>query len=236
MKRKDKKEQGKKERGRCFFVLCSLFIALLFTACPDGNGGSGGGNANPFIGTWIGTDIDGDNLMVTFTATGVSFSWPDWSDINTEGTYSRNGSTAALSGLYDYDNGEDVSGTATISANAMTITTTPGWYSPYTLARYVPNTANPFIGTWRGTDIDGDTLTVTFTADTVSFSWPDWPEIATQGTYTFSGSTATLSGLYDIDNDTAVTACTATVDANTMTITSDPAWYTPYTLERDLFE
>jgi len=68
------------------------------------------------------------------------------------GTYTRNGSTATL-----YMDGER-SGTVTVSGNTLSGTLDKQRFT----ATKANNGSNPFAGTWRGKDADGDSVEIVF--------------------------------------------------------------------------
>jgi len=86
-----------------------------------------------------------------------------------------------------------------------------------------PGGTNPFVGTWNGTDKDGDDLTVIFTTTTWTASG-DYISLTT-GTYIYSGNMATI--LY---NSAAVG--TAVISGSTLMVTGESLNYTPWTLTR----
>jgi hypothetical protein len=68
------------------------------------------------------------------------------------GTYTRNGSTATI-----YMDGEK-NGTATVSGNTLSGSLDGQRFT----ATKVNTASNPFAGTWRGTDDDGDSMEIVF--------------------------------------------------------------------------
>ncbi|GBU27200.1 hypothetical protein R84B8_00726 [Treponema sp. R8-4-B8] len=86
-------------------------------------------------------------------------------------------------------------------------------------------TKNPFVGTWNGTDVDGDAITLVFTETGWTWSYAGGTNPAT-GTYTYSGSTATLS--YD-----GVVIATGVITGSTLKVTgSESSIYTPWNLTK----
>jgi hypothetical protein len=76
------------------------------------------------------------------------------------------------------------------------------------------NGGNPFIGTWTGT-VDGLSFRLAITANTWSASYPNNPEYGSfNGTYTYSGNTATF-----VSTDGSSVGGTCTVSGNTMIFT-----------------
>jgi hypothetical protein len=113
-------------------------------------------------------------------------------------------------------NGETV-GTGTLSDGILTVSGSGMPYSPYTL---VTPSANPFFGTWTGTDADGDNVRIFITAST----WTMTSVIGT-ATYTYSGNTATIS----IDGKIVGTG---TLSGGKLTVSGSGIPYSPYTLTK----
>ena len=164
-------------------------IGFSMAACEIVDDAGGGGGANPFNATsWTGIDEDGDDVIITFTGSTFSVSYPDYPDEGFDGAYTNNGNTATLR-FY----GE--TGSAVISGNSLRLTLP---WEVITLTKTGGDSendgANPFNGTsWTGIDEDGDDIIVSFdSSNTFSVSYPDYPDEGFDGTYTNDGNTATL--------------------------------------------
>jgi len=177
------------------------------------------GGTNPFVGTWNGTDINGLELTITFTATGWTQYWIIQPSTPTSGTYTYNGSTATLA----YQG--NAFATAAISAGVLTVTSQrTDIYTPWTLAkspslsvsyansaRYTAQVGDSYVLTVKtgnttqtssGTVTTiGGTLTLTPTGQTVTFSIT----VNTTGGITHIEGTITFSNGQTITLDTTVT-------------------------------
>ncbi|GHV05162.1 hypothetical protein FACS189485_11720 [Spirochaetia bacterium] len=112
-----------------FLLLAVVAVSTVFLmGCPDGGGGTGGGN--PFVGTWTGEFTGGEGAHYDFT---IDFTESTWTETCTggfegtiSGTYVRSGNTATLTttvrtGTYgnQYEDGHELS--ASISGTILTI-------------------------------------------------------------------------------------------------------------------
>ena len=98
------------------FVVLALVSGLVLAVCsPDPGGG------NPFVGTWIGYDPDGNVMRVVVDGSTWTTSWPaypQWGVVTGTYTYSGNMGTFFQNGI--------AWGTGTVSGNTVTFTAT-GW-------------------------------------------------------------------------------------------------------------
>ena len=99
-----------------FIGIIALLAVIGFSMAACDNGTTDNGGGNPFVGTWNGSDGDGDAIRLVVTSSTWTVSWPGNPEWGTEsGTYTYSGNTATLSMA-----GEGVVGTATVSGNTMT--------------------------------------------------------------------------------------------------------------------
>jgi hypothetical protein len=100
------------KKQACVFAAilgAALVLGLGLTGCPTD---SGGGDSNPFPGTYLGTgDNEDDTLVLTDDSWTADFG---------RGTYTYSGNSATLS------QGTVVIGTATLSGKSLTISITTG--------------------------------------------------------------------------------------------------------------
>jgi len=113
-------------------IVLSTIIGFSMVAC-DGDGGgddnNGGQNGtNVFIGTWTGTDADGDSVTLVITATTWTLTG-GYLSFST-GMYTYSGNTATIK-----DEDGNTLGTATLSGNTLTVTGSYIPYSPYTFTK-----------------------------------------------------------------------------------------------------
>jgi hypothetical protein len=178
-----------------------LLFALLIGGCDLGGGGGGGGD-DDITGTWTG-EVDGYPVTVTITGSPDN-TWTLSSSMgySEAGTYTWSGSTATLLD----DDGYTI-GTASLSGGKLIVTISDdsgGSPEIYTLSKSGSSSGNgdnhPNItGNWTGT-VGGYTVTVTITGSPAN-TWVFYSPAAgfENGTYTWSGSTATLqAGGYTI--------------------------------------
>jgi len=175
-------------------------IGFTMTAC----GGGSGGDDDDFVGTWISSG--GQTLTCangkTWTARFGSNSY--------KGTYDFNADTGLATFTITFNSGSGGLGspgssfTATIGESRESITITASGGTTYTLNQ----DENPFIGTWKNSEVTVKCTATTWEAKAPSLSYSD------NGQYAFSGSTA-----YFISNDGSDWG-TATVSDNTMTVHS----------------
>jgi len=105
-----------------------LVFGMTVVGCDNGSGNSGSdGNDNPFIGTWTGTDVDGD--LVTLVCTASTWILTTDYGLNETGTYTYSGNTATIR------QGSTTLGTATLSGSTLTVTGSGIPYTPYTLTK-----------------------------------------------------------------------------------------------------
>ena len=106
-------------------VLGMLVIVLVFgmvvVGCDNGSTDS-----NSFVGTWIGTDGDGDPVTLVCTTTNWTASFYDGTET---GTYTYSGNTATII------QGSEVIGTAILSGNTLIVTGSYIPYTPWTLTK-----------------------------------------------------------------------------------------------------
>ena len=99
-------------------ILALLVLSFGFLSCKqevsnDTNGTNGGGNSNPFIGTWI-CSSEGVTIEITENEYFVTEQGGDYGDEGS-GEYVYNGNSATL-----FSDGESM-GTATVNGNTMTV-------------------------------------------------------------------------------------------------------------------
>ena len=189
-------------------IVLATIIGLSMTACDNsggdsnnggnsGTGGTGGNNnggTNAFIGTWNGTDVDGDAVMLVLTTS----TWTLTSEYisSYSGTYTYSGNSATIK-----DHEGNAIGTATLSGNALIITGSDIPYTPYTL-----------IKTTTGGGGGGDTVPsaptgVTATAQSSSSITISWDFVSDATGYYICRS-ASSSGTYSQVGTTTSTSWT----------------------------
>lgn len=78
-------------------ILALLVLSFGFLSCKQevSNDANGGGNSNPFIGTWIGEDDEGSICKIVFTQNGNFTAYYD-DEISGAGSYTYDGNIATL--------------------------------------------------------------------------------------------------------------------------------------------
>ena len=110
------------------FLVSLLTFGLLFVSCDSDSGGGEDDGINQFAGTsWSGMDFDGDNCILTFTASRFTMQYPNNPSWNFGGAYTYKGNVATMTS--DYGD----KGTGTISGN--TIRFAAAGMEPFTLQR-----------------------------------------------------------------------------------------------------
>ena len=98
-----------KQYGIIVFI---TIIGLLISSCGIITFSTVQSEPNPFLGSWTGTDSDGDRIIATFTSTRITLSFPPGPGNST--TYTINNNIATFTG-------PGFTGTVTITDNVMTI-------------------------------------------------------------------------------------------------------------------
>ena len=197
-----------------------LILMAAFASCDKDKGGSGGTTGdNPFVGTWISEDDDGETLEVTETMWVVKYE----NNIILKGSYTYKGNSANLTVTYVID--EDAVGlavgdvgTAKISDGEITVTFDGLEKMVFTKEGGGNTGDNLFVGTWISEDDEGD-LEVTETMWMIKYE----NTTILKGNYTYKGNSANLTVTYVIDEDAIGLAAgdvgTAKVSGEKMTVT-----------------